>query len=77
MYGNETTEKYVKLFLQFAYEFKRVFTNDGSLVLYLGSAYIPGSPARSIYRYELLVRLCKEVGKLISLFFRSTSFSSK
>lgn len=61
-YGNESAEKYVDWFLQFAYEFKRVLTEDGSFVLDLGGAYLPGNPVRSIYQYELLVRLCKEVG---------------
>lgn len=61
-YGNETAEKYVDWFLQFAYEFKRVLTSDGSFVVDLGGAYLPGNPVRSIYQYELLVRLCREVG---------------
>lgn len=61
-YGNESAEKYVNWFLPFAYQFKRVLTNDGSLIIDLGGAYLPGYPVRSIYQYELLVRLCKEVG---------------
>jgi DNA modification methylase len=61
-YGNESAEKYIEWFLPFAYEFKRVLADDGSFVLDLGGAYLPGSPVRSIYQYELLVRLCKEVG---------------
>jgi site-specific DNA-methyltransferase (cytosine-N4-specific) len=61
-YGNESAEKYINWFLSFAYEFKRVLTNDGSFVIDLGGAYLPGHPIRSIYQYELLVRLCKEVG---------------
>ncbi|WP_375539817.1 DNA-methyltransferase [Cylindrospermum sp. FACHB-282] len=61
-YGNETEEKYIEWFLPFAYEFKRVLAENGSLVLDLGGAYLPGNPVRSIYQYELLVRLCKEVG---------------
>lgn len=61
-YGNESAETYVNWFLSFATEFKRVLTNDGSLVVDLGGAYLPGFPVRSIYQYELLVRLCKEVG---------------
>lgn len=65
-YGNETAEKYVNWFLPFAYEFKRVLTNDGSLVIDLGGAYLPGYPVRSIYQYELLVRLCKEVGLFLA-----------
>ena len=61
-YGNESAEKYVEWFLPFAYEFKRVLRNDGSLIIDLGGAYLPGIPVRSIYQYELLVKLCKEVG---------------
>ncbi|GAB4463234.1 MAG: site-specific DNA-methyltransferase [Elainellaceae cyanobacterium] len=61
-YGNESAETYVSWFLPFAYEFKRVLTEDGSFVIDLGGAYLPGNPVRSIYQYELLVRLCKEVG---------------
>ncbi|MBH8567108.1 site-specific DNA-methyltransferase [Nostoc sp. CENA67] len=61
-YGNESAEKYIEWFLPFAYEFKRVLKTDGSLVIDLGGAYLPGIPVRSIYQYELLVKLCKEVG---------------
>ncbi len=61
-YGNESAETYVNWFLPFAQEFKRVLTEDGSFVVDLGGAYLPGNPVRSIYQYELLVRLCKEVG---------------
>ncbi|QSJ17896.1 site-specific DNA-methyltransferase [Nostoc sp. UHCC 0702] len=61
-YGNESAEKYVEWFLPFAYEFKRILKTDGSLVIDLGGAYLPGIPVRSIYQYELLVKLCKEVG---------------
>ncbi|KAF3886640.1 MULTISPECIES: DNA-methyltransferase [Nostocales] len=65
-YGNESAEKYVEWFLPFAREFKRVLTEDGSFILDLGGAYLPGYPVRSIYQYELLVRLCKEVGFFLS-----------
>lgn len=61
-YGNESEEKYIEWFLPFAYEFKRVLAENGSFILDLGGAYLPGHPVRSIYQYELLVRLCKEVG---------------
>ncbi|MBU7586577.1 MAG: site-specific DNA-methyltransferase [Nostoc sp. TH1S01] len=61
-YGNESAEKYIEWFLPFAYEFKRVLTDDGSFILDLGGAYLPGNPVRSLYQYELLLRLCKEVG---------------
>jgi site-specific DNA-methyltransferase (cytosine-N4-specific) len=61
-YGNESEEKYIEWFLPFAYEFKRVLAENGSFILDLGGAYLPGHPVRSLYQYELLVRLCKEVG---------------
>lgn len=61
-YGNQSAEKYIEWFLPFATEFKRVLTENGSFILDLGGAYLPGNPVRSIYQYELLVRLCKEVG---------------
>ncbi|PLZ98492.1 site-specific DNA-methyltransferase [Fischerella thermalis CCMEE 5198] len=61
-YGNQNAEKYIEWFLPFAYEFKRVLVDDGSFILDLGGAYLPGNPVRSIYQYELLIRLCKEVG---------------
>lgn len=65
-YGNETEENYIEWFLPFAYEFKRVLAENGSLVLDLGGAYLPVNPVRSIYQYELLVRLCKEVGFFVA-----------
>lgn len=61
-YGNKSAEEYVDWFLNFAKEFRRVLTEDGSLVIDLGGAYLPGYPVRSIYQFELLVRLSKELG---------------
>lgn len=61
-YGNKSAEEYVEWFLEFARQFKRILKSDGSLVVDLGGAYLPGYPVRSIYQFELLVRLCKEQG---------------
>ncbi len=61
-YGNKSSEEYVDWFMAFAREFKRILKQDGSFVLDLGGAYLPGTPVRSIYQFELLVRLCKELG---------------
>ncbi len=61
-YGNESADKYIEWFLPFADQFKRVLAENGSFVLDLGGTYLPGNPIRSIYQYELLVKLCKEVG---------------
>lgn len=59
-YGNKSADEYVDWFLRFASEFSRVLADDGSLVIDLGGAYLPGHPVRTIYQFELLVRLCKE-----------------
>lgn len=61
-YGNKSSKQYISWFLDFAKEFKRILTEDGSFVLDLGGAYLPGHPIRSIYQYELLVKLCNEIG---------------
>lgn len=59
-YGNKQEEEYINWFLDFSQEFRRILKDDGSLVIDLGGAYIPGIPIRSIYQFELLVRICKE-----------------
>lgn len=61
-YGNKSAEEYVDWFLGFAREFHRILVDDGSLVIDLGGAYLPGSPVRTIYQFELLVKLCRELG---------------
>lgn len=61
-YGNVQSEEYVAWFKQFGQEFKRILKDNGSLVIDIGGAWMPGQPTRSLYQYELLVMLCKEVG---------------
>ena len=60
-YGNKSSEDYVAWFLEFAKEFHRILKDDGSFVVDLGGAYLPGHPVRSLYQYELLIRLVKEI----------------
>ena len=59
-YGNPTEDKYVEWFLGFVPEFRRVLKQDGSLVIDIGGAWMPGSPTRSIYQFELLVTLVRD-----------------
>jgi DNA modification methylase len=59
-YGNPSEDKYLDWFLQFAPEFRRVLKDDGSLVIDIGGAWMPGSPTRSVYQFELLVELVRE-----------------
>ena len=61
-YGNEDAEQYCKWFRPFAEGFRRVLKNDGSLVIDIGGAWIPGQPTRSLYHFKLLVMLVEEFG---------------
>lgn len=61
-YGNEDQERYVDWFLSFAPDLLRILKPTGSFVLDLGGSYVPGFPVRSIYLFDLLVRLVKETG---------------
>ena len=61
-YGNEDEDKYVDWFMSFAPHLHRILKADGSFVIDLGGAYMPGFPVRSIYQFELLVRLVREAG---------------
>lgn len=61
-YGNHAASDYIKWFRPFAEHFMRVLRPDGSLVIEIGGAWIPNSPTRSIYHFELLVDLVREVG---------------
>lgn len=59
-YGNEPVERYLEWFMPFCLEIKRVLKSTGSFVLDIGGAWIPGVPVRSIYHFELAVRLARE-----------------
>jgi DNA modification methylase len=61
-YGNPSPKEYVDWFMPFAKEFRRVLRPDGSLVIEIGGAWNRGEPTRSIYHFELLVRLVNEGG---------------
>ncbi len=61
-YGNVESEEYVAWFRQFGQAFKRILKDNGSLVIDIGGAWMAGQPTRSLYQYELLIMLCKEIG---------------
>lgn len=61
-YGNEDQNRYIDWFLPFAREFYRLLKGDGSFVIDIGGAWTPGQPTRSLYHFELLISLCKEIG---------------
>lgn len=61
-YGNEDADAYCDWFRPFAEGFKRVLKEDGSLVIDIGGAWIPGQPTRSLYHFKLLLMLVEEYG---------------
>lgn len=61
-YGNENQDRYLDWFMPFGREIHRLLRDDGSFVIDIGGAWTPGQPTRSLYHFELLIRLCKEVG---------------
>ncbi|MCI0737723.1 MAG: site-specific DNA-methyltransferase [Gemmataceae bacterium] len=62
-YGNVSAAEYVDWFWPLAEQIHRVLRTDGSFVMELGGAWNPGSGTRSLFPYELLLRL----GKLFHL----------
>lgn len=61
-YGNEDADLYCDWFRPFAEGFHRILKNDGSLVIDIGGAWIPGQPTRSLYHFKLLIMLVEEYG---------------
>nr|VFK22426.1 MAG: site-specific DNA-methyltransferase (cytosine-N4-specific) [Candidatus Kentron sp. LFY] len=59
-YGNVDAHEYLDWFRPFAKQFNRVLSENGSLVIDIGGAWIPGQPTRSLYHYELMIMLCRE-----------------
>jgi len=62
-YGNVPADQYLDWFLPFAEQIHRVLRQDGSFVFELGGAWNPGKGTRSLFTYELILRL----GKLFHL----------
>jgi site-specific DNA-methyltransferase (cytosine-N4-specific) len=61
-YGNLDQHAYIDWLLNFGREVHRVLKDDGSFVLDLGGAYQRGVPARSLYQFRVLLRMCDEAG---------------
>lgn len=61
-YGNADANDYCDWFRPFAEGFRRVLKKNGSLVIDIGGAWIPGQPTRSLYHFKLLVMLVEEYG---------------
>jgi site-specific DNA-methyltransferase (cytosine-N4-specific) len=61
-YGNVDADGYVAWFHPFGLEFLRILKPSGSLVIDIGGAWNRGFPTRSLYHFELLIMLCKDLG---------------
>jgi DNA modification methylase len=62
-YGNVDAEEYVDWFEQYAQQFRRIIKPKGSIVIDIGGTWLKGKPVRSLYHYELLLRLCRPESK--------------
>jgi DNA modification methylase len=61
-YGNVSAVEYVDWFWPFAHEIHRVLKADGSFILDIGGSWNKGEPTRSLYHFDLLLRLCSSGG---------------
>ncbi len=61
-YGNVDADNYVTWFHPFGLEFHRILKPHGSLVIDIGGSWNRGQPTRSLYHFELLIMLCRELG---------------
>lgn len=61
-YGNVDAPDYLDWFRPFGKLFRQVLKEQGSLVIDIGGAWIPGQPTRSLYHFKLLIMLCEELG---------------
>lgn len=62
-YGNVSAAEYVDWFWPFAEQIRRVLKRDGSFVLDIGGSWNKGEPTRSLYHFELLLKLCGDKGQ--------------
>ncbi len=61
-YGNVDADNYVDWFQEFGAEFFRALKPSGSLVIDIGGAWNRGQPSRSLYHFELVIMLCRQIG---------------
>jgi site-specific DNA-methyltransferase (cytosine-N4-specific) len=59
-YNNADPEVYIEWFMPFAEEFLRVLKPTGSFVLNIGGGWEKGKPVRSLYQFQLLIKMCEK-----------------
>lgn len=60
-FSSINSAEYANWFLPFAKKFYRVLKSDGSLVIDIAGSWENGKPVKSLYLFELLIKLCKDV----------------
>ncbi|GEO26851.1 methyltransferase [Alicyclobacillus acidoterrestris] len=61
-YGNVDAPDYLEWIKPFATEIFRILRDDGSFVIDLGGTWVKGQPTRSLYHFELVMMMVKEIG---------------
>ncbi len=61
-YGNVSPESYCDWFRPFADAIWRILKPRGSFVLDIGGSWVKGEPTRTLYHFQLLLRLCAPQG---------------
>jgi site-specific DNA-methyltransferase (cytosine-N4-specific) len=62
-YGNVSAEKYCEWFWTYAQAIFRVLKANGSFVLDIGGSWNKGEPTRTLYHFDLLLKLCRPQGQ--------------
>lgn len=58
-YGNEPADRYLDWFWPFCEHIHRVLKPTGSFVLDIGGSWVRGAPVRSLYHFEVAIRIAK------------------
>jgi DNA modification methylase len=61
-YGNVESKDYLRWFIPFALEIRRILKPDGSFVVHIGGSWQRGLPVRDLYHFKLLIVLCEKLG---------------
>lgn len=61
-YGNRQGEDYIRWFASFAPLLRDMVTEDGSIVIEIGNAWVPGEPVMSTHVIEAFLRFLKKGG---------------
>ena len=72
-YGNVDAPQYIDWFMPFADEIRRVLRPDGSFVFELAPAWEKGTGTRSLFLYELILKLCKTFHLIQEVYWHNPS----